>query len=128
MDRANNWQIVFTYEFREQYLGLNDAQILISGEELWNFLHFHLQRSFFKCLGFNVYIVTFLPSALLARHTCPLGEAYELTCLAFDIDGRLQKERHGDVYGGVLRSAAGVWRQLTAVPLTELGRGQSVLR
>jgi len=32
-------------------------------------------------------------------------ETYEFTCLAFDIDGQLQKERHGDVPDDVLRRA-----------------------
>ena len=32
-------------------------------------------------------------------------EAYELACLAFDSDGQLRKERHGDVQDGVLRRA-----------------------
>ena len=32
-------------------------------------------------------------------------EAYKLTCLAVDIDGQLQKERHGDGHDDVLRRA-----------------------
>src|SRR6218665_1466875 len=67
-----------------------------------------------------VCIVMCLPSAAPITRTCPRGEAFDLTCTDFDIDGRQQKEIHRDVRVGVLRSAAGVWRHLTAVPLTEL--------
>jgi len=49
MDHAGNWQLVFNYEFKEQYLRVNDAQILISGEELRNFPYVKRQRCLFIC-------------------------------------------------------------------------------
>src|SRR6218665_3632381 len=67
----------------------------------------------------TLYIVMCLSSAVPITRTCPRCKAFDLTCTVFDIDGR-QQERHGGVRVGILRSAAGVWRQLTAAPLTEL--------
>jgi len=37
------------YELKEQYLGANDAQILISGEELCNFPYVKRQHYLFIC-------------------------------------------------------------------------------
>jgi len=46
MVRAGHGQIVFNYKLCKQYLGLKDAQIFISGEELGDLPNVLLQRCF----------------------------------------------------------------------------------